>query len=82
MDAQGMRHAQHELYDRLKRIKALEPPGHGLMVAVLDGHESHATYRRHCAGCLKRTIHTETGDRIQYYHRYVSGAVWWARTAV
>jgi hypothetical protein len=42
------------------------------MVAILDGHESHATYLRHCAGCLQRTIHTARGDRIQYYHRAVT----------
>src|ERR1035437_9034427 len=27
---------------------------------------------RHCAGCLERTIHFESGDRIQYYHRQVT----------
>jgi hypothetical protein len=43
----------------------------GLAVAVIDGHESHASYRRHCSGCLQRTIHTEQGDRLQYYHRQV-----------
>jgi len=41
------------------------------MVAILDGHESHATFRRCCAGCLQRVIHTGQGDRIQYYHRSV-----------
>ena len=59
------------LYSRMKRRKALEPPGHGWMVAVLDGHESHATFRRHCDGCLQRVIHASEGDRIQYYHRLV-----------
>ena len=43
----------------------------GLAVAVIDGHESHASYRRHCSGCLERTLHTEQGDRLQYYHRQV-----------
>jgi hypothetical protein len=60
------------MYDRLKRGKALQPPEHGLTVAVLDGHESHATFRRCCDGCLQRTIHTSQGERIQYYHRAVS----------
>jgi len=41
-------------------------------VAIVDGHESHASYRRHCSGCLERTIHSEQGDRIQYYHRQVT----------
>jgi len=39
---------------------------------VLDGHESHASYLRHCSGCLERTVHTEKGDRTQYYHRHVA----------
>lgn len=62
----------HHVYSRLKRMKAMEPPAHGLMAAVLDGHESHATYRRCCQGCLKRVLHTAAGDRIQYYHRHVT----------
>ncbi len=51
--------------------KAL-PDVQGLSVAVPDGHESHASYRRHCPGCLQRTIHAATDDRIQYYHRQVT----------
>ena len=62
----------HHVYSRLKRMKALTPPSEGLTPAVLDGHESHATYLRHCPGCLERTIHTARGDRIQYYHRDVT----------
>lgn len=64
---QGLRH----IYTRLKRNKALETIA-GLTVAVLDGHETHASYRRHCAGCLERIVHTVAGDRIQYYHRNVT----------
>lgn len=67
-----VRALHHHLYSRLKRMKALEPPAHGLMAAIVDGHESHATFRRHCAGCLERTIHTKQGDRTQYYHRHVA----------
>jgi hypothetical protein len=62
---------QH-LYQRLKRGKALNPPAHGWLAAVLDGHEVHASFKRHCSGCLERTIHTQRGDRIQYYHRVVA----------
>jgi len=71
---EDIRTLQHDLYARLKRMKALEPPAHGLMAAVVDGHESHATFRRCCPGCLQRTIHALEGDRIQYYHRHV--ALW------
>lgn len=71
MENEPIRQMQHDLYARLKRIKALDPPGHGFMLAVLDGHESHATRDRHCSGCLERTIHTRKGDEIEYYHRLV-----------
>ena len=64
--------SKHELYTRLKRNKALSPPAHGLMLAVLDGHETHATIRRCCSGCLKRVLHTRKGDVTQYYHRLVT----------
>jgi hypothetical protein len=59
------------VYQQLKRNKAL-PDHHGIGLAVLDGHESHASYRRHCAGRLQRTIHSEHGDRLQHYHRQVT----------
>ena len=79
-DPAGLRAVLQQVYTRLKRGKALPPPVHGLIAAVLDGHESHATFRGHCADCLERTIHTATGDRVQYYHRHVGlqllGAGW------
>ncbi len=43
-----------------------------MIAGVIDGHESHATFRRHCSGCLSRTIHTAAGDRTQSYHRHVT----------
>jgi hypothetical protein len=75
VDIQGIRSLGHHLYDRLKRGKALEPPEHGLIAAIVDGHELHATYKRHCAGCLERKIQTTAGERIQYYHRVVAVAL-------
>ena len=71
-DCDTIRAGIHEVYTRLKRNKALESPWHGLIALVLDGHESNASYRRCCPGCLQRTIHTAGGDRIQYYHRNVT----------
>lgn len=68
MDTEGLRKGLHQIYARLKRNKALS----GMTVAVLDGHETHSSYRRHCAGCLRRTVRTEAGDRTQYYHRHVA----------
>jgi len=71
MDAEGLRRGVHHIYDQLKRNKAL-PDHYGIGIAVLDGHESHASYLRHCSGCLERTIHTGKTDRTQYYHRQVT----------
>jgi hypothetical protein len=72
VDLDGLRALGHHLYDRLKRGKALVPPEHGLISAIVDGHELHATYKRHCPGCLERKIQTASGERIQYYHRVVA----------
>ncbi len=71
LDANGLRRGIHHVYERLKRNKAL-PDIYGLGVVVLDGHESHASYLRHCPGCLQRTIRSEGGDRVQFYHRQVT----------
>lgn len=71
MDTQGLRKGLHRIYTCLKRNKALSALG-GWEVAVVDGHETHSTYRRHCSGCLKRTLHTGAGERVQYYHRHVT----------
>jgi len=71
LENQGLREGLQHVYRRLKRNKALRGVG-GWDVAVLDGHESHASYRRHCAGCLERTLHTRDGERIQFYHRQVT----------
>jgi len=72
VDLDDVRALAHHLYERLKRGKALGPPPHGLIAAVVDGHETHATYKRHCPGCLERRIQTAQGERIQYYHRLVA----------
>jgi hypothetical protein len=71
VDAGQLRDGLHQVYSCLKRNKAL-PLNLGLDVAVLDGHEQHASYRRPCAGCRQRTVKTEQGERIQYYHRQVT----------
>ena len=71
LEVGGLRTGLHRVYTRLKRNKAL-PAMRGWDVAVLDGHESHASYRRHCSGCLRRTVHWESGDRVQFYHRQVT----------
>lgn len=69
--AGGLRRGIHHLYTCLKRNKAL-PDLQGLAVAVLDGHESHARYLRHCPGSVQRTVPTAGVDPMQYYHRQVT----------
>lgn len=61
-----------QVYYRLKRNKALKPlfPNSGLAV-ILDGHESSASYKRCCCGCLHRKVETASGTEIQFYHRHV-----------
>ena len=71
LDAAGLRSGIHTIYQRLKRNKALPDQG-GLGIAVLDGHESHASYRRHCSGCLQRTLRSGHTERTQYYPRQVT----------
>ena len=71
LDSNTVRRGLHHVYSRLKRNKAL-PDIQGLAVAVLDGHETSASFLRCCPGCLKRTIHTAHGDRVQFYHRNVT----------
>ena len=68
---EGLRQGLRQVYRRLKRNKAL-PGIRGWDVAVLDGQESHTSYRRHGAGCLRRTVHRESGDRVQFYPRQVT----------
>lgn len=72
MDPLTIRSVNAHFYARLKRNKALRAPWHGLVPLILDGHESHASYRRNCEGCLQRQIETSRGIKIQYYHRNVT----------
>jgi len=64
---EDLRHFGLALYSRLKRNKALQGL-HGHRVLVLDGHESSASMRRRCPGCLQRRL---SDGRIQFYHRLV-----------
>jgi len=70
MDVSDGRASMHQVYSRLKRMKALEPPAHGLMLAGVDAHETTASRKRCCSECCQRTLHTEAGDVLEYYHRY------------
>ena len=72
MDVGDVRGVIHDVYTRLKRMKAIMPPAHGLMLAVVDGHETTASRKRCCLGCCRRTLHTTKGDVLEYYHRHVA----------
>ena len=67
---EDLRFCQGQIYDRLKRNKALGP-NRGWMLAAIDGHEINSSYCRCCEKCLKRPIETGGRTRIQYYHRVV-----------
>lgn len=71
LENEGLRRGLQQVYGRLKRSKALQGMG-GWDIAVLDGHENHASYRRHCSGCLQRTVHSEHAEKVQFYHRQVT----------
>jgi Transposase domain (DUF772) len=70
--ADSLREVLHQIYTRLKRNKALPATSHGLTALVLDGHETHASYHRHCPGCCVRLVGSEGQQRRQFYHRVVS----------
>jgi hypothetical protein len=72
IDSDTIRDINRKLYLQLKRNKALLSPTHGLMALIVDGHESHASYRRHCTGCLEREIGPDGSKKTQYYHRNVT----------
>lgn len=72
VDTGKVRKANRHIYERLKRNKALEPPRHGLIAMVIDGHESHATYMQKCTGCLERDLGNDDVEQIQFYHRNVT----------
>ncbi len=72
LDCERLREVLHHIYSRLKRNKALKPSFGNLFALIIDGHESNASYLRCCPGCLRRTVDTKQGKRIQFYHRNVT----------
>src|SRR5258708_13913739 len=54
LDAHGLRQGLHDVYERLKRNKAL-PVIYALGVVVLYGHERASSHRRHSSRRLRRT---------------------------
>lgn len=70
LDLPGLRRILLRMYKRLGRNKVLQAfQGHRL--AVVDGHEINASYRRCCEHCQTRKLTVNGQERIQYYHRAV-----------
>lgn len=68
-----MREINRQIYKRMKRNKAIRPMIGNMFVLIIDGHETMASYRRHCSDCLERKVETKKGEETQYYHRNVCG---------
>lgn len=71
MDPDSLREGIRTIYGRLRRSRAFRAPWHGLIPLAVDGHESHASRRRHCDGCLSRKVRSGEREVIEYYHRQV-----------
>jgi hypothetical protein len=72
VDVAALRAEIRHVYSRLKRNKALRPLfSNSRFAVIVDGHESSASYKRCCCGCLHREIKTASGSVMQYYHRHV-----------
>ena len=59
-----------DIMHTLRRNKVLTPR-HGLMLAAIDGHETHSSYKRRHEGSLERKVTVGGREVIQYYHRFV-----------
>ena len=75
VDVDDVRRVLYRLYRDARRKKVLRAGKRRFLVLIVDGHESHASYRRRCDGCLQRRIATSAGERIQYYHRNVTACL-------
>lgn len=71
IDVDDIREGLRQHYALRRRKRTLRPVAPGLWPLILDGHEATSSFRRCCPECLRRTIHLKTGDRTQFYHRYV-----------
>ena len=53
----------------LRRNKGLTAR-HGLMLAAIDGHETHSNYKRRHEGSLERKVTVNGREVIQHDHRF------------
>jgi hypothetical protein len=69
IDADPLRDCLGLILHKLRRNKVVTPR-HGLMLAAIDGHETHSSYKRCHEGSLERKITIGDREVIQYYHRF------------
>ena len=69
VDAAPLRECLGSIMGRLRRNKVLRPR-HGLMLAAIDGHETHSSYKRCHKQSLQREITVNGKKVIQYYQRF------------
>jgi len=75
LNPDDLRRVLYRLYRAARRKKVLDPRRPERVALILDGHESHASYRRHCSGCRRRRIGSLERERIQYYHSNVTASL-------
>ena len=68
-DPDVLRDCLGDIMHKLRRNKVLTPR-HGLMLAAIDGHETHSSYKRRHEGSLERKVMVRGREVIQYYHRF------------
>lgn len=69
VDAGSLRECLGSVMQRLRRNKVLRPR-HGLMLAAIDGHETHSSYKRCHGKSLQRELTVNGKKVIQYYNRF------------
>ena len=69
IDPAPLRDCLGDIMRRLRRNKVLRPR-HGLMLAAIDGHETHSSYKRCHEGSLEREITVDGRKVVQYYNRF------------
>ena len=73
MDLEDLRDLLGRYHRKRKRKKGLRRlPLWRHRYLILDGHEGVSSYKRKWKRCLQRVVHLATGDRTQYYFRFVA----------
>lgn len=69
VEAAPLRQCLGSIMGRLRRNKVLRPR-HGLMLAAIDGHETHSSYKRCHQQSLRRELAVNGEKVVQYYQRF------------